>query len=294
MTSNLEEIIDCCKNKKIISANNKEIVCRNCGTVYGYSFVSNEKMAFNKEERRKRLRTETVSKYLSGSRTTINKNADKDGYNRLLSPEKIIYYKRLRKINNSSTKRIEHNLRRSGRIFQKIISQLRINNIIENDALRYYKKIVDKNLCRGRSYESMISACIKYAGNNNGNNIEFSELSEKSGESVKDILKAYKTVVKSLGKPKTLSLKNKLLQYVSKYCSNLCASENKVREIIINALKNNYQISGKDPKGIVAGAIYMVRKGYLTQKEISKKVGVTEVTLRSRYKELKNRYILYN
>ena len=48
-------------------------------------------------------------------------------------------------------------------------------------------------------------------------------------------------------------------------------------------------ISGKDPKGLCAGAIYLVsklRNVKVSQKEISQIVGVTEVTLRSRYKEL--------
>ncbi|MHA1337236.1 MAG: transcription initiation factor IIB, partial [Promethearchaeota archaeon] len=52
---------------------------------------------------------------------------------------------------------------------------------------------------------------------------------------------------------------------------------------------SKYSISGKDPKGLCAGALYLVCKvknKRISQKEISNIVGVTEVTLRSRYKEL--------
>ena len=48
-------------------------------------------------------------------------------------------------------------------------------------------------------------------------------------------------------------------------------------------------ISGKDPKGLCAGAIYLVaklRNVKVSQKDISRVISVTEVTLRSRYKEL--------
>ncbi|GAH07277.1 unnamed protein product, partial [marine sediment metagenome] len=48
-------------------------------------------------------------------------------------------------------------------------------------------------------------------------------------------------------------------------------------------------ISGKDPKGLCAGAIYLIaklRNVKVSQKDISKVISVTEVTLRSRYKEL--------
>jgi transcription initiation factor TFIIB len=51
-----------------------------------------------------------------------------------------------------------------------------------------------------------------------------------------------------------------------------------------NKIKN-----GRDPNGISAAVIYVVTKDtddYRTQKEISNVVGVTEVTLRTRYKEI--------
>jgi len=50
-----------------------------------------------------------------------------------------------------------------------------------------------------------------------------------------------------------------------------------------------FSTSGKDPKGLCAGALYLVckiRNKKISQKEIANLVGVTEVTLRSRYKEL--------
>jgi len=51
----------------------------------------------------------------------------------------------------------------------------------------------------------------------------------------------------------------------------------------------NFSISGKDPKGLCAGVIYLVCKmknKKVSQKKIANVIGVTEVTLRSRYKEL--------
>ena len=64
-----------------------------------------------------------------------------------------------------------------------------------------------------------------------------------------------------------------------------------VEKEAIKVLKNfmeNTSICGKDPKGLCAGAIYLVSKlknQRVSQKDISKVIGVTEVTLRSRYKE---------
>ncbi|MFX1260022.1 MAG: transcription initiation factor IIB, partial [Promethearchaeota archaeon] len=58
---------------------------------------------------------------------------------------------------------------------------------------------------------------------------------------------------------------------------------------ILETYKSKIFTSGKDPKGIVAGAIYLackIKNKKVTQKEIVDIVGVTEVTLRSRFREL--------
>ena len=57
-------------------------------------------------------------------------------------------------------------------------------------------------------------------------------------------------------------------------------------------MPSRFSISGKDPKGLCAGAIYLackLKKKEVTQQQIVQTVGVTEVTLRSRFKELKNK-----
>ena len=61
---------------------------------------------------------------------------------------------------------------------------------------------------------------------------------------------------------------------------------------IADTYTSNFVTSGKDPKGIVGGAIYLaskIKNENFTQKQIADLIGVTEVTLRSRYKELKKK-----
>jgi len=64
--------------------------------------------------------------------------------------------------------------------------------------------------------------------------------------------------------------------------------EKEAMRVLQNFIKTT-SISGKDPKGLCAGAIYLVaklRNVKVSQKDISHVISVTEVTLRSRYKEL--------
>jgi transcription initiation factor TFIIB len=61
---------------------------------------------------------------------------------------------------------------------------------------------------------------------------------------------------------------------------------------ILTVYISKFSISGVDPKGLCAGAIYIacrLRNIELTQLQIANSIGITEVTLRSRYKELKKK-----
>ena len=68
---------------------------------------------------------------------------------------------------------------------------------------------------------------------------------------------------------------------------------NKILKFIDFIIKKNYPIQGKDIKGITGGLIYIFSriKGFrLTQSSISKKLNITEVTLRTRRNELLEYY----
>lgn len=63
----------------------------------------------------------------------------------------------------------------------------------------------------------------------------------------------------------------------------------KIYKFIERKVTDGFRIDGKDIKGVLAGAIYLVSKIEninLPQKEISSKLGITEVTLRARKSEL--------
>ena len=73
---------------------------------------------------------------------------------------------------------------------------------------------------------------------------------------------------------------------------SLDAETEKTTINILQSFVTKHSTSGKDPKGLCAGALYLVckkRDKRISQKEIANVVGVTEVTLRSRYKELVNK-----
>ena len=63
------------------------------------------------------------------------------------------------------------------------------------------------------------------------------------------------------------------------------------RKILEEAIKKGL-ISGRGPTGVAAAAVYiagLLKGERRTQKEVANVAGVTEVTIRNRYRELKKR-----
>ena len=79
--------------------------------------------------------------------------------------------------------------------------------------------------------------------------------------------------------------------YVSRFCSELRLPgevQSKAAEILKDAAKKEL-ISGRGPTGVAAAAIYVssiLCNERRTQREVADIAGVTEVTIRNRYKEL--------
>jgi transcription initiation factor TFIIB len=134
----------------------------------------------------------------------------------------------------------------------------------------------------------MVAACIYYACRKKGFPRTLQEILDETSESAKDVRRCYRALIKELN----LKVPNTdPLSLVPKYISAL-ELDSEIEELvrkILNAYKKNIPTSGKDPKGIVAGAVYLackIKKYTITQKTIADTISVTEVTLRSRYKEL--------
>lgn len=160
---------------------------------------------------------------------------------------------------------------------------------IREQAGMLYRKAAKKNLIRGRSVEVVVIATVYAACRLSGMPRTLGELSDMSSQvSRREIGRAYRFIVRELG---LKMIPTSPINYVSRFCSKLKLSRDvkqKTVEILKEAIKNELT-SGRGPTGVAAAAIYMAsilcgeRK---TQREVADVAGVTEVTIRNRYKEL--------
>lgn len=267
----------------IISLNQiGEIVCSQCGLVISERSVDvthSDKRAYTSQEKKQREHTGApISSLLPdmGLTTVINKKDIKD-------PD----LKRAVKWNTRITWE-KRNLLIATTELKRICSNLNLPNHIKFEAIKLYKEAFKKKLLRGRSINSMIAASIYLAIRLKKIPRTLQEILEESAENEKDIRRCYRVLIRELNiKIPNTDPSALIPTYIANLNLNHEVEETTTK--IVNTFSSNFSTSGKDPKGIVAGAIYLAckLKGLeLTQKQISDVVGITEVTLRSRFKEL--------
>ena len=134
----------------------------------------------------------------------------------------------------------------------------------------------------------MIAALTYAVSREFGSPRTLDEISEASGVEKKEIGRTYRYVARELG---IRILPADPVTFVPRFCSMLGLSD-KVQAKAVEILKKAKKFdvtSGKGPTGVAAAAIYIacVLVGEKrTQREVADICGITEVTIRNRYKEL--------
>jgi len=267
-----------------------ELVCVDCGLVIDENRIdeSAEWRAFNEQEREKKARAGqplTYTKHDMGVSTEIGKGS---GELYKVSGSKRAQYYRLRKWHKRLTKSKDRNLGFALSELNSMISNLNLPESVHEEVARLYEKAVDQGLVRGRSMESIISALLYIVARKQGTPRTLDEISDASGIEKREIGRAYRYVARELG---LRILPAKPQDYVPRFAGKLQLSgevQARARQILKQAREKDL-LSGKGPTGLAAAALYIaaVLEGEKrTQREVADVVGVTEVTIRNRYKEL--------
>jgi transcription initiation factor TFIIB len=162
--------------------------------------------------------------------------------------------------------------------------------IIEKTAY-VYRKAHEKDLIRGRSTSSILAAAIYIACREMGASRSLKDIVEVTSIKRKVVSRSYRLLVTELG------IKMPLvdpIKCVTKIANKARLSEKSKRMAIraMNDLTKAEISAGKGPMGLAAMALYLScvsNKEYVTQKDIAKAAGVTEVTIRNRVKDLKTK-----
>ena len=286
-----------CGNKNLISDDSRgEIICNNCGLVISQKIIDSgpEWRAFSSEEASRKVRVgapTTLTLHDKGLSTMIGwKN--KDAFGKVISPKMKAEVYRLRKwhVRTRTNKSIDRNLAYAMNELDRFSSQLNLSKDLKESSAHIYRKMANKNLIRGRSIEAMLIASIYAACRLNFIPKTLDDFIEFACVDKKKIARCYRLILIELRINIQVSSP---INFIPRFCAELNLSgstQNRAAEIL--KLANKFRITaGKAPTGLAGAALYVaaIQEGERrTQKEISIAAGVTEATIRNRYKELVN------
>jgi transcription initiation factor TFIIB len=281
----------CCESPCIRNVAGSE-VCTNCGTIIGQVFVSNERRAYTIEEVSNRRQTEPSWREF-GPRTILP-TVKIDSKGKTINTRRRVMFSRLAKIQRSLVTSLERNLWEAKPKLKSYAAKLNIPEYIRETAWRIYTEVAKKKLTLGRSIDGFVAASI-YAA------IRIHEFPKLLEDVIGVSLVPQRTLFRSLGMIIKEILPILHLEYHSISPEQLIFLFGNRLELPIelqiealNILKkivgNTSVYIGKDPKGLAAALIYFVAKRtnlQKTQTEVADKAKVTEVTIRSRLKDIK-------
>jgi transcription initiation factor TFIIB len=295
-TQRLAENCPECTSKNLVhDYDTGETICGDCGLVLYEQMLdkSPEWRAFTQQEKASRSRVGMPTSYSvhdKGLSTTISQ-VDRDALGRKLPLSTRLQMWRLRKwqIRSRVHSSVDRNLAQAMAELDRLSGKVNISPSIKEQAALVYRKALDKGLVRGRSISGIAAASLYAACRKSGLPRSLREIAEASLVNRKDVARCYRLLLHELSFHMPIS---DPLTYVSKIAEKNGVS-GKTQGAAIALLREARQkraASGKDPMGMAAAALYIAclqNNEKITQKDIAEAAGVTEVTVRNRYKTLK-------
>ena len=289
MAPYIKKCSECGGINLIMNKEKGEIICRDCGLVIEEKMIdcSQEWREFDHDESDKKRRTGspmTYTKFDRGLGTDVGQKGD---VYQLQSKERNKYF-RLRKWQHRISTAIERNLKLALAELKRVASYLKLPSSVEEESARIYTMAVQRGLVRGRSMESVVAGALYAACRRHEIPRTLDELSEASGIDKKEIGRTYRFITRELG---IRILPSNPIDYIPRFASALklnADTQTKAVEILEKAQKIELT-SGRGPTGIAAASLYvaaLINNEKRTQREVADIAGVTEVTIRNRYKEL--------
>lgn len=282
---------ECNSTHLIYDDNRGELLCGDCGLLIEEKMVdtTHELRSFDKSEKKSRGGAPiSMQKFDKGLTTNIGEISD---IYRLDSSQQTRKYLRLKKWQERVSTSIERNLRLAMSELRRVASFLELPSVVKDEAARIYNFVLQRGLVRGRSMESVIAACIYAACRSYNIPRTLDEISNASEVERKEIGRTYRYIIRKINLKMTPSSPK---DYISRFSSTLHlspASQNEALKILDRA-EISELTSGRGPAGIAAAALYvsaLLNDEKKTQREVADVAGITEVTIRNRYKELLDR-----
>jgi transcription initiation factor TFIIB len=286
-----------CGKKNTFVLDSGELVCSNCG------FVLREKI----EETTPEWRTFATSPgdespARAGSPTDLAKHdmglstvigsEDVDAKGRAFNSSMRSTFERLRtwdsrlKVHTSQ----ERDLRKAFRDLGITSQKMNLSISIVEKAAYIYRKAFERKLIRGRTISGMIAAALYAAIRETDTPRPIKDVAEASAVDLSDIRRNYRVIVKELDLRMPVLDPRRLVSRISKRVGVKDRTELRAVDLVRQAEEAGIA-SGKEPMGVAAAAVYLaslLESDRKTEKEISAASGLSEVSIRHTYSQMKS------
>src|ERR687896_2108577 len=272
-----------------------EIICSNCGIVILdriEDYVHEERRAHSMEEVYARSRTgapASLAFHDKGLCTIIGK-ANIDAGGRVLDASILPQIEKLRKWNAwiNVHKSSDRNLRRAFQKLDTLKDKLGLSDSIVEKTAYIFRKVHGRHLVRGRTIDGMLAAALYIVCREMGTSITLKDIAAASNLTYKDISRNYSVLVFEL------DIKIPLvdpMKCIVKVANKLGVNEKTKKQAmnIMSEVVKREMTPGKVPMGLAASVLYLscqMTREEVSQTSIAAASGVTEVTIRNRFKDL--------
>lgn len=296
-----EEIneVECPPDRIVYDPQRGVRVCIDTGEVLEESIITDESewRAYTAEEKMRRARAGGMVSFAKphmGINVDVGPIREPGGkkIRGLSKRAETIRLQRTFRLNRISTS-IERSISQALMLLDELVARLEFPDSVKEEAARIYREAAERGITRGRSMEAVVAACLYTACRRHKIPCSIDDIVRylRTGNEIeirREIARTYRVLIKDL------SLTIPVIE-PERFVYRIASALNLPEHVVVDAIRILTEArqkgisSGKDPSGLAAAAVYIaaLKHGYRrTQKEIANIAGVTEVTVRNRYKEL--------
>ena len=285
----------CSKGPMVVDTGGGEFFCSNCGFVLKERIeeVGPEWRAFSKEEKDDRSRTgipSSLAMHDMGLATVIGPE-NRDASGKSLPPSMKAAIERLRTWDGRSQvhEPVDRNLRQAFSELDRLADKMSLSDAVIEKSAYIYRKALERGLVRGRSISALIAASLYAACRDTETPRTLKDVQAVSNVRKKDIARCYRLLLREMDLRMPVVNPTRCISRIAS-AADLTEKTKRVALGILQKAEETRTSAGKDPMGLAAAALYVacVLEGESkTQKDVAEAAGVTEVTIRNRYKGLK-------
>jgi transcription initiation factor TFIIB len=280
----------CTKGPLITIQETNETCCSKCGLVVEQKPEERTSSGSRAVEESQTGIPTSLAMHDHGLSTKIGQ-ADRDATGKALSSEMRYTMKRL-KVWDSRTKNtpVDRNFIHAFGELSRLSDRLSLSKATIEDAAYIYRKALESKLVRGRSINAVVAASVYAACRNSGMTRNLKDLEVAANIKRKDIARCYRMIVKNLELKMNVVDPINCISRISSLINTQESTKRYAIKVLEQARKKD-EVAGKDPMGLAAASLYLacIKLGEdKTQRVIAEAAGVTEVTIRNRFKGLKD------